>query len=114
MIQAKLLFLGTGASTGIPVIGCPCHVCHSHNPKNKRLRTSALIQVNGKNYLIDAGPDIRRQALQYQMNTLDGLILTHSHFDHIGGLEELRIFNFIQHRPIDCILSDECYGDVQK
>lgn len=111
---ATLQFLGTGASNGIPVIGCKCHVCISANPRNQRLRTSALIRMDGKNYLIDAGPDIRRQALSYRIDHIEGVIITHTHFDHIGGLEELRIFNFIQNGPIRCSLSQESYEEVQR
>jgi len=114
MTTLSLLFLGTGASTGIPVIGCPCEVCHSPDPLNKRLRTSALLQINGKNILLDAGPDVRQQLLTHSINRIDGVIITHSHYDHISGLEDLRIFNFLQHGPVDCLLSQDSYQDVQK
>lgn len=114
MSEGKLLFLGTGASTGIPVIGCSCKTCTSENPKDKRLRTSALIRCSGKSILIDSGPDIRRQALAHHITTLDGLILTHTHFDHIGGLEELRTYNFIQKAPISCLLSQESLNDLKQ
>lgn len=114
MSSFSLLFLGTGASTGIPVIGCSCATCHSSNPKNRRLRTSALLQINGKNVLIDAGPDVRQQLLQHEINRLDGVILTHTHYDHIGGLEDLRIYNFLQGSAIDCLLSKPDYENIQK
>jgi phosphoribosyl 1,2-cyclic phosphate phosphodiesterase len=112
--EGSFLFLGTGSSSGIPVIGCTCKVCTSDNPKNKRLRSSALVQFGEKNYLIDAGPDIRAQALQYHINKLDGLILTHTHFDHIGGLEELRIYNFKQQHALPCLLSSESLLDIKQ
>ncbi|MDB6080964.1 MAG: metal dependent hydrolase of the beta-lactamase superfamily [Chlamydiia bacterium] len=114
MADGSLLFLGTGASSGIPVIGCTCVVCTSSNPKDRRLRTSALIKYNGKNFLIDAGPDIRRQALQHQINTIDGLFITHPHYDHVGGLEELRVYNFIQKSAIHCMLHTESLEEVKK
>jgi phosphoribosyl 1,2-cyclic phosphate phosphodiesterase len=114
MAQGTLLFLGTGASAGIPVIACDCAVCQSQNPKNKRLRASALIRYLGRNYLIDAGPDVRQQALKFNIKHLDGLLITHSHYDHIGGLEELRIFNFRQKAPIKCLLSHETFKEVKK
>jgi phosphoribosyl 1,2-cyclic phosphate phosphodiesterase len=114
MHQGQLRLLGTGASTGIPVIACKCHVCCSQNPNNRRLRTSALIQYLNKYFLIDVGPDIRLQALRYGINQVDCLLVSHTHYDHIGGLEELRIFNFLQEGPIDCLISQEGYDDLQK
>jgi phosphoribosyl 1,2-cyclic phosphate phosphodiesterase len=114
MHKGLLQLLGTGASSGIPVIACKCSVCTSQNPKNRRLRTSALVQYRNKSFLIDVGPDIRLQALQYGIDHVDGLLVSHTHYDHIGGLEELRIFNFLQQRPIDCLISPEGYSDLQK
>jgi phosphoribosyl 1,2-cyclic phosphate phosphodiesterase len=114
MTHATLLFLGTGASAGIPVIACECAVCTSQNPKNRRLRASALIRYMGKNYLIDAGPDVRTQALKFHINHLDGLLLTHSHYDHVAGLEELRCYNFKQKMPVRCLLSQETYDEVKR
>jgi phosphoribosyl 1,2-cyclic phosphate phosphodiesterase len=114
MIDATLLLLGTGSSTGTPIIGCRCAVCTSQDPKNRRLRASALLQAGGKSVLIDAGPDLRQQALTYDIKRVDGLILTHSHFDHVGGLEELRAYNFMQDGPIPCLLSKESFSSVKK
>jgi len=112
--DGTFLFLGTGASAGVPVIGCSCKTCLSHNPKNKRLRSSALVTFQNKNFLIDAGPDIRHQALTHHINRVDGLILTHTHFDHIGGLEELRIYNFLQQQALPCLLSQESSLDMKQ
>jgi phosphoribosyl 1,2-cyclic phosphate phosphodiesterase len=97
----KLTFLGTGTSQGIPVIACNCPVCLSDNPFDKRLRTSALIEADGLNLLIDAGPDFRQQMLSAQVNKLDAILLTHEHRDHIAGLDDVRAFNFIHQRPMD-------------
>lgn len=112
--MGSLLLLGTGASCGSPVIGCSCQVCTSNDPKNRRLRCSSLLKTHGKTILIDAGPDIRTQALNYGIAKIDGLILTHTHYDHVGGLEELRIYNFMQEKPIDCLLSKESLSAVHK
>ena len=101
----QLTFLGTGSSMGIPIIGCPCGVCTSSDPKNRRLRTSALLEVEGKHFLIDAGPDFREQALKHQITHLDGVIITHAHYDHIGGLDELRVYTFLQGHPLPCLVS---------
>lgn len=90
---------------GIPVIGCDCAVCKSPNQRNKRKRSSALLSVDGKRFLIDAGPDFRAQALEYGIDRLDGLLLTHTHYDHIAGIDELRIFYFLQKRPLPTLLS---------
>lgn len=90
---------------GVPVIGCPCAVCTSPLAVNKRLRTSALVSVAGKELLIDAGPDFRLQALRYGISALDGLLLTHSHQDHIGGIDELRALHLRSKQPLPCLLS---------
>lgn len=86
----RLIFLGTGTSMGTPVIGCRCPVCTSPDRRNRRMRTSALIQVDGQNLLIDAGPDFRNQALAANINSLAAVLLTHSHYDHVAGLDDLR------------------------
>ncbi len=97
----KVTFLGTGTSQGVPVIGCNCEVCTSENPKEKRLRSSSLISINNKNILIDAGPDFRQQMLRENVKKLDAILLTHEHKDHIGGLDDVRAFNYIQKKPMD-------------
>jgi len=97
----KITFLGTGTSQGVPMIGCNCEVCSSQNPKEKRLRSSVLINLNNKNILIDAGPDFRQQMLREKIKYLDAILLTHEHKDHIGGLDDVRAFNYIQKKPMD-------------
>jgi phosphoribosyl 1,2-cyclic phosphate phosphodiesterase len=85
---------------GVPVIGCGCAVCTSPNPRNKRLRTSALLEASGLNMLFDAGPDLRQQALAVGLRRVDGVLLTHAHADHIAGLDDLRPLNFAQRAAI--------------
>lgn len=86
----QLRFLGTGTSMGVPVIGCRCKVCTSSDPRNRRTRTSALLRTPETTILIDAGPDFRAQALAAGLQHLDAVLLTHSHFDHVAGLDDLR------------------------
>lgn len=86
----KLLFLGTGTSTGVPQIGCRCKVCQSTDTRDKRLRSSAMLTIGETRLLFDCGPDFRQQALQYKMDSLTAILLTHEHYDHIAGLDEIR------------------------
>jgi phosphoribosyl 1,2-cyclic phosphate phosphodiesterase len=110
----KFLFLGTGASSGVPVIGCKCHVCKSSNFNNKRLRTCGLLQTEGKNFLIDASPDIRYVSLKYNITHLDGLFLTHPHEDHIGGLNDLRPYFFIHKNRLPLALSSSTFDILNR
>lgn len=94
----KLTFLGTGTSQGVPVIACRCRVCTSSDPRDQHLRSSALVQTDeGKNILIDIGPDFRTQMLREQITHLDGILITHAHRDHVAGLDDIRSFNYVQH-----------------
>lgn len=86
----KLTFLGTGTSTGVPVIGCKCDVCMSKDLRDKRFRTAALLESDNTRVLIDCGPDIRQQLLRMPFKKIDGVLLTHEHYDHVGGLDDLR------------------------
>lgn len=97
----KITFLGTGTSQGVPVIACECDTCMSSDPRDKRLRTSALVETQGKVLLIDAGPDFRQQMLRAKVKRLDSIILTHEHKDHIAGMDDVRAFNFKSHDAID-------------
>lgn len=103
----KITFLGTGTSQGVPVIGCDCKVCRSDNMKDKRLRSSVLIEVDGLNLVIDSGPDFRQQMLLYNVRKLDAILLTHQHKDHIAGMDDIRAYNYFQKKPMDV------YGDVR-
>lgn len=111
-MKGKFLLIGTGASTGVPMIGCACSVCTSGL---ERLRPSALVTVGEKHLLIDAGPDYRQQALKYGITTLDGVLLTHAHFDHVAGLDELRVYHFnggIKRMPL--LLSQETFESIKE
>lgn len=88
----KLTFLGTGTSVGVPTIGCQCEVCQSTDPHDKRLRCSALIETPTTRVLIDVGPDFRQQMLPLEFKKIDAVLLTHIHYDHVGGLDDLRPF----------------------
>jgi phosphoribosyl 1,2-cyclic phosphate phosphodiesterase len=108
----SFLFLGSGGSLGIPVVGCSCEVCRSSSPYNKRLRPSGVLSYGGKRLLIDVGPDFRAQALKFGVNHLDGLLITHTHFDHIAGFDELRVFPFQAQKRLPCLLSDSSMKDL--
>ncbi|MDR2950623.1 MAG: MBL fold metallo-hydrolase [Dysgonomonas sp.] len=88
----KVKFLGTGTSTGVPEIGCQCEVCTSDDIKNRRLRASVLVSIGDKRILIDCGPDFRQQILNEEFSPIHGVLLTHEHYDHVGGLDDLRPF----------------------
>ena len=88
----KLTFLGTGTSCGVPVIGCQCKVCKSTDPKDKRTRCSALVETDNTRILIDCGPDFRAQILPQPFRKIDGILITHSHYDHMGGMDDVRPF----------------------
>ncbi len=90
----KVTFLGTGTSQGVPIICCECVVCRSKNPKDNRLRTSILVESDLAKVIIDTGPDFRQQMLRLDMKSLDAVVFTHEHKDHIAGLDEVKAFNF--------------------
>ena len=86
----KLTFLGTGTSCGVPTIGCRCHTCSSTDPHDKRLRCSALIETDATRLLIDCGPDFRQQIMPQPFRKIDGILITHAHYDHMGGMDDIR------------------------
>lgn len=98
----RLLFLGTGTSTGVPQIGCRCETCASIDPCDRRLRCSAILTVDGKSLLIDCGPDFRTQMLTANSPRLDALLVTHIHYDHVGGIDDLRPYCASGPFPIYC------------
>ncbi|RDC58261.1 MBL fold metallo-hydrolase [Pedobacter chinensis] len=97
----KVTFLGTGTSQGVPVIACNCKVCQSTDQRDKRLRTSILIQTDDKTIVVDSGPDFRYQLLRENVKDLDAVLFTHEHKDHIAGLDDIRPFNYLLHKVID-------------
>ncbi len=96
----KLTFLGTGTSQGVPVIGCRCEVCRSSDRRDRRLRTSAMIECGSRRIVIDAGPDFRYQMLREGVDHIDAILLTHEHKDHTGGIDDVRAFNFVDYPTI--------------
>jgi phosphoribosyl 1,2-cyclic phosphate phosphodiesterase len=96
----KITFLGTGTSSGVPLIGCRCDVCQSADERDKRLRVSIHIEIFGKSFVIDTGPDFRQQMLRANINHLDAVLFTHEHKDHTAGLDDIRAYNFLQHCEI--------------
>lgn len=103
----NITFLGTGTSQGVPVIGCTCKVCLSTNHRDKRLRCAALVQDGPINILIDGGPDIRYQLLRAGVTHLEALLLTHEHYDHTGGLDDLRPLIFMKEEPLPIFLQKD-------
>lgn len=113
----KLTLLGTGTSQGVPVIGCRCKVCQSADWHDRRLRTSAMVEVQGVRIVIDAGPDFREQMLRTGVRTIDAILLTHQHKDHIGGLDDVRAFNFVDFptiHPVDIYANKATAACVRK
>ncbi len=96
----RVTVLGCGTSTGVPVVGCPCDVCRSGDPRNHRSRSSIVVSENGCNVLVDTAPELRYQALATGLVRVDAVLYTHDHADHIFGMDELRTFNFIMGRSI--------------
>lgn len=103
----RLTFLGTGTSQGVPVIACRCNVCRSSDERDTRLRTSALLQIDTTNILFDIGPDFRQQMLRHRVDHLDAILITHAHRDHVGGLDDIRSFNYVQHSKMNLYLNAE-------
>jgi phosphoribosyl 1,2-cyclic phosphate phosphodiesterase len=95
----KVTFLGTGTSQGVPVIACTCAVCRSTNPKDKRLRSSIMIEDKGNVFVVDSGPDFRQQMLREDVRTLDAILYTHEHKDHTAGMDDVRAFNYVSDAP---------------
>ncbi len=99
MNKGKITLLGTGTSSGVPMIGCDCEVCRSKDPRDSRLRCSAYVQYAGFNILIDCGPDFRQQVLNNNLKEFDCVLLTHQHKDHTGGLDDVRSLNYFTKKP---------------
>ena len=110
----QVTFLGTGTSMGIPMIGCQCKVCQSKDPRDKRTRTSVWLKINGINIIIDTGIDFRQQALRENISTVDAVLFTHHHVDHIFGLDELRAINFLQKKSVAIYSSAHTYQHLKR
>lgn len=114
-MERRFTFLGTGSSIGVPVIGCKCSVCLSKDPKNQRMRAGALITYQENNILIDAGPDIRAQALSHKIDRLEGFILTHLHYDHVAGFDDLKIYyREKEDKKLPCLMLQETWEGFQE
>ena len=110
----RVTILGCGASGGVPLIGCDCAVCASDNPKNKRTRVSILIEVNGLRILVDTPPDIRMQALRHNIQSVDAIIYTHAHADHVHGIDDVRSFNFHKNAAIPVFADAQTLAELQE
>lgn len=110
----KIKVLGCATSTGVPIVGCQCEVCLSDNPKNKRTRSSVLVDVAGKKVLIDTSTDLRTQALREGITRIDLVLYTHSHADHTHGIDDLKAFNFINGMNIDCYANSPTLGNIKR
>ncbi len=113
-MSIQLIFLGTGTSHGVPMIGCKCKVCTSTDPHNHRMRTSALIKTGGKNLLVDTSPELRLQCLANDVERVDAVLYTHAHADHIFGLDDIRRFNETQNASIPCYGSPETLRAIHR
>lgn len=110
----NITFLGTGASHGIPVIGCDCAVCQSKNSKDKRLRSSIFIKTNHNNLVIDAGPDFRQQMLREKITRIDAVLLTHEHKDHTAGLDDVRAYNYLMKKAMRIYAEDRVLDSIKR
>jgi phosphoribosyl 1,2-cyclic phosphate phosphodiesterase len=109
-----LKFLGTGTSTGVPTLACPCPVCQSPDPHDKRTRPSVLLEYDGRVVLIDASPDFRTQAMREGVTRLDAVVFTHAHADHIFGLDDTRVYYFRQQIPIPIYGNEYCLETIRR
>ena len=110
----KLTFLGTGTSQGIPIIACKCPVCLSTDKRDKRLRTSVFIEVDGQNIVIDSGPDFSYQMLRAQVEKLDAILFTHEHKDHTAGLDDVRAFNWVNKKAVDIYAEERVQASLKQ
>ena len=110
----EVIITGSGTSQGVPVIGCDCKVCKSHNPKDKRLRSSVHITYKNKSIVIDTGPDFRQQMINNNIKSLNAVLFTHEHKDHVAGLDDVRPFNFIQKSPIDIFCNQQVFKALKR
>jgi phosphoribosyl 1,2-cyclic phosphate phosphodiesterase len=110
----KFTILGSGTSSGVPTISCNCDTCTSDDFRDKRLRTSLLVQSETTTLVIDSTPDFRQQMLANKVQKLDGIIYTHSHYDHIGGFDDIRAFNFTSNKPVSLYLNQYTLDKIKR
>lgn len=110
----EIVFLGTGTSQGVPIIACPCSVCHSDDSRDKRLRTSILIRKGATNVVIDSGPDFRQQMLRENVGHLTGLVFTHEHKDHIAGMDDIRAYNYVNQSKVDVYATNRVQDSLRR
>ncbi|MDB4285961.1 MBL fold metallo-hydrolase [bacterium] len=110
----KFTLTGSGTSQGVPVIGCSCQICQSIDPKDKRLRASGILETDNTTLVFDTGPDFRQQMLRAQVKSLDAVVFTHQHKDHVAGLDDVRPFNFLQRRNMDIYASEDVLIQLKK
>jgi phosphoribosyl 1,2-cyclic phosphate phosphodiesterase len=125
-LSVRVTVLGSGTSHGVPMIGCDCAVCHSTDPRDRRTRPSILLELDGssgdhspfagavRSILVDTSTDLRAQALTHNLRRVDSILFTHSHADHIMGLDEVRRFNVLQHAPIACFADGRTLSDLRR
>ena len=109
-----LTFLGTGTSSGVPMVGCGCEVCRSKDQHDKRLRSSVMIESDTTRVVIDSGPDFRYQMLREDVPSLNAILLTHEHVDHIMGIDDIRAYNYFQHSPISIYATQRVQGTIKR
>jgi len=110
----KITILGSGTSTGVPMVGCSCPVCSSEDPRDKRTRASIIVECSGKYILVDTSTDLRKQAIRERIPHIDAVLFTHSHADHIHGIDDLRGFHFIHQRIIPCYGSEDSIETIAR
>lgn len=117
MSKNKLInatFLGTGTSTGVPVVACDCKVCTSIDVRDRRLRTSILMEIEGHNFVIDCGPDFRYQMIREKVEDITAILFTHGHRDHIAGLDDVRAFNYVLNKTVDIFATQGVIDSINK
>ncbi len=112
--QMEVTFLGTGTSTGVPVVACDCQVCQSSDSRDRRLRTSVMVKINEHNFIIDCGPDFRYQMIRENVEDISAIIFTHGHRDHIAGLDDVRAFNYVLNKTVNVYASQEVVGSIKR